>query len=188
LQQQIVRTDLHALTEFHLFLHVAIEGIAQDSDENQHHAHVYDVAAIATRVAHSQFNAGSEERYARTRANDSRATIKLHQNCDSHEDAQDEAKHRIEKSNAKSNPITPESSAAPTGQAKFRFRLSVEVLRQASSGPTPVRNKSIKPRGTFTLLKKGAPTLMRSPVIHSEKTGNKVPKAPPHKKPPELNC
>src|SRR5882762_4672529 len=77
----------------------------------------------------------------------------------------------------KANPITPESSATPTGQAKFRFRLSVEVLRQASSGPTPVRNKSIKPRGTFTLLKKGAPTLMRSPVIHSEKTGNKVPES-----------
>ena len=29
--------------------------------------------------------------------------------------------------------------------------------------------------GMFTLLKKGAPTLMRFPVIHSEKTGKSVP-------------
>ena len=31
--------------------------------------------------------------------------------------------------------------------------------------------------GIFTLLKNGAPTLMRSPVIHSEKTGNRVPES-----------
>jgi len=34
--------------------------------------------------------------------------------------------------------------------------------------------------GIFTLLKNGAPTLMRSPVIHSEKTGKRVPEESPH--------
>ncbi len=62
-----------------------------------------------------------------------------------------------------------------SGQPKLRFRLSSEVLRHASSGPTPVRNKSSKPMGIFTLLKNGVPTLMRSPVNHSEKTGKSVP-------------
>ncbi len=62
-----------------------------------------------------------------------------------------------------------------SGQPKFRFRLSVDVFRHASSGPTPVKNSSSSPMGIFTLLKNGAPTLMRSPVIHSEKTGNSVP-------------
>ena len=62
-----------------------------------------------------------------------------------------------------------------TGPRKLRFMLSVEVLRHASSGPTPVKNISSKPSGIFTLLKNGAPTLMRDPVNHSEKTGNSVP-------------
>ena len=48
-------------------------------------------------------------------------------------------------------------------------------MRQASKGPTPVRNKSSKPIGIFTLLKNGVPTLIRSPVNHSEKTGKSVP-------------
>jgi len=60
----------------------------------------------------------------------------------------------------------------PGGRPKFRFRLSVEVFRHAaSSGPTPVKNKNGNPMGTFTLLEHGAPTLMRLPMIHSEKTG-----------------
>src|SRR5215470_7583507 len=69
----------------------------------------------------------------------------------------------------------PAATAVPAGPAKFRFMLSLEVLRQASSGPTPVRSINNKPNGIFTLLKNGAPTLMRDPVNHSEKTGNNVP-------------
>src|ERR1700687_3064495 len=71
--------------------------------------------------------------------------------------------------------MAPSSNAVISGQPKLRFRLSVEVLRQASSGPTPVRNSSSRPIGMFTLLKNGAPTLMRDPENHSEKTGNSVP-------------
>jgi len=62
-----------------------------------------------------------------------------------------------------------------SGQPKFRFRLSVEVFRHASNGPTPVRNNRISPMGMLTLLKNGAPTLIREPENHSEKTGNSVP-------------
>ena len=61
------------------------------------------------------------------------------------------------------------------GQAKFRFKLSVEVFRHASNGPTPVRNNSNNPSGRFTLLKNGVPTLILDPDSHSEKTGNNVP-------------
>src|ERR1700688_3687812 len=71
--------------------------------------------------------------------------------------------------------MAPAMRSLNSGQPKLRFRLSSEVLRHASSGPTPVRNKSNKPMGIFTLLKNGVPTLMRSPVNHSEKTGNSVP-------------
>src|ERR1700737_4440741 len=70
---------------------------------------------------------------------------------------------------------TPESKPAIRGQPKLRFKLSTEVLRQASKGPTPVRKSSIKPIGMFTLLKNGAPTLIFEPENHSENTGNNVP-------------
>src|SRR6202140_219844 len=70
---------------------------------------------------------------------------------------------------------TPASRAMSRGQPKLRFKLSVEVLRHASNGPTPVRNRRRSPIGIFTLLKNVAPTLMREPENHSENTGNSVP-------------
>src|SRR5436305_5577208 len=75
----------------------------------------------------------------------------------------------------KTKTTTPDDNATMSGQPKLRFRLSVEVLRHASSGPTPVRNKRSRPIGILTLLKKGAPTLMRDPENHSENTGKSVP-------------
>src|ERR1700688_3517500 len=71
--------------------------------------------------------------------------------------------------------MAPATMPINKGQPKLRFRLSSAVLRHASKGPTPVRNKSNKPMGIFTLLKNRVPTLMRSPVNHSEKTGKSVP-------------
>src|SRR5580658_1968899 len=62
-----------------------------------------------------------------------------------------------------------------SGQVKFRFRLSTEVLRQARSGPTPVRKSRSSPIGMFTLLKNGAPTLILEPERASDKTGKSVP-------------
>src|ERR1041384_1935530 len=66
------------------------------------------------------------------------------------------------------------------GDRKFRFRLFVDALRHANSGPTPVRNIRKIAIGTLTLLKYGALTVTRSPPpIHfgtdSEITGNIVP-------------
>src|SRR5579859_6729415 len=73
-----------------------------------------------------------------------------------------------------------ESTAANTtvttvAVKKLRFRLSIEVLRQASSGPTAVRMSSSMAIGMLTLLKKGAPTVILVPVTASERTGKSVP-------------
>src|SRR3989442_11926070 len=73
--------------------------------------------------------------------------------------------------------IAPASNPAPSGQPKFRRKLSRDVLRQASSGPTPVRNRSISPMGIFILLKYGAPTLIFVLITHSDRTGNSVPES-----------
>src|ERR1700688_3064855 len=73
------------------------------------------------------------------------------------------------------NARPPPSKPVIAGHAKLRFKLSRDVCRQASSGPTPVRTNSSSPIGIFTLLKNGAPTLIREPDSHSENTGNSVP-------------
>src|SRR5579863_7701213 len=61
------------------------------------------------------------------------------------------------------------------GIRNARFRLSSELLRQAISGPTPVRNINASPIGMLMRLKNGASTLIFSPVTASEITGNSVP-------------
>src|SRR5579859_113903 len=73
--------------------------------------------------------------------------------------------------------IVPPSKPIISGQAKFLFRLSTEVFRQARSGPTPVRKSRSKPMGMLTLLKNGAPTLILEPESHSDKTGKSVPES-----------
>src|SRR5205085_7382868 len=89
--------------------------------------------------------------------------------------------HRIRHASEKklrtpsANTTAPAPKPASSGQPKFRFKLSADVLRHASNGPTPVKNSSKSPRGTFTLLKKGAPTLIFDGENVSEITGNKVP-------------
>ena len=60
---------------------------------------------------------------------------------------------------------------------KLRLRLSSDERRQARSGPTPVISRSASPSGTFTRLKKGAPTLICSPCTASERTGKSVPQS-----------
>src|SRR5271163_1900847 len=72
-------------------------------------------------------------------------------------------------------PMIPASSPPAKGHAKLRFSASKEVLRQASSGPTPVSSNRKSAIGTFTLLKKGAPTLILLPCTHSDRTGKSVP-------------
>src|SRR5487761_367722 len=53
----------------------------------------------------------------------------------------------------------PATTATASGTVKLRLRLSKEVFRQASSGPAPVRKRSIRPIGTATRLKNGGPTV-----------------------------
>src|SRR5215469_10109000 len=76
-------------------------------------------------------------------------------------------------------PPTINAIAATTisavGIRKLRRKLSSDVCRHASSGPTPVRNTRNSPIGTFTRLKNGGPTVTLLPVTHSDRTGNSVP-------------
>src|SRR5260370_11741147 len=53
--------------------------------------------------------------------------------------------------------IAPATSPPRSGEPKLRFKLSSEVLRQASSGPTPVRKRRNNATGMLTLLKNGGP-------------------------------
>src|SRR5947207_15288113 len=69
----------------------------------------------------------------------------------------------------------PDASAMIAGDRKFGFRLFVDALRHASSGPTPVRNIRKIAIGTLTLLKNGALTVIFTPFTASEITGNIVP-------------
>src|SRR5580698_11482200 len=73
------------------------------------------------------------------------------------------------------NAATPTRMPPPSGHAKLRFSESYDVLRHASSGPTPVSSSKNSAIGTITLLKKGGPTLILLPVNHSLSTGKSVP-------------
>ena len=53
--------------------------------------------------------------------------------------------------------------------------IDVDALRHAMSGPTPVSASSSSPSGTFTVLKKGGPTVIFVPRTHSLRIGNSVP-------------
>src|SRR3954468_806486 len=70
---------------------------------------------------------------------------------------------------------TATSSEMIDGIRKFRFKLSTEVLRHASSGPTAVSSNNTSAIGTFTLLKNGGPTVIFVPCTASERIGNSVP-------------
>src|SRR5205085_12220140 len=70
---------------------------------------------------------------------------------------------------------TAVASAASAGMEKLRFKLSKEVLRQASSGPRAVSRSSSKATGMLTRLKNGGPTVTLVPCTHSDSTGKSVP-------------
>ena len=69
----------------------------------------------------------------------------------------------------------PARTAQCPGIWKLRRRLSIEVRRQANSGPTPVRKSRNSPIGTISRLNQTASRLIFSLEIASEITGNSVP-------------
>src|SRR3984893_19524087 len=71
--------------------------------------------------------------------------------------------------------MTPATMPISSGPPKFLRKLAVDVLRQASNGPTPVRKSKNRAMGRLIVLKNGTPTLIFVPRTHSESTGNKVP-------------
>src|SRR6185436_9148034 len=73
-------------------------------------------------------------------------------------------------------PTTSKQAAAP-GNRKFLRKLSVEVRRQANSGPTPVRNSRKSPIGIISRLNQAGSRLIFSPENFSEIIGNRVPQS-----------
>ena len=61
------------------------------------------------------------------------------------------------------------------GIVKARRRLPIEERRHASSGPTPVTNRTASPIGIMTGLNHVSSTVILIPVNHSDKTGSIVP-------------
>src|SRR5437762_13569993 len=74
-----------------------------------------------------------------------------------------------------STSATAANAASSAGMPKLRFKLSSEVLRQASKGPTAVSSRRKIAMGTFTRLKNGGPTVTLLPCTHSERIGKSVP-------------
>ena len=66
------------------------------------------------------------------------------------------------------------TSAEVTGHWNWWRRFDSDDFRQASSGPTPVRNSKARPIGIIHLLKNGGPTVIRTPVTASLIVGNSV--------------
>src|ERR1039457_1546833 len=70
---------------------------------------------------------------------------------------------------------TTSTSEAMPGHWKLRRRLSAEVLRQAKSGPTPVRKSRNRPIGTIRRLYQSGSSEILLPLTASEMTGKSVP-------------
>src|ERR1035441_9531845 len=71
--------------------------------------------------------------------------------------------------------MSPTATEPMAGKRELRFRLSTEVLRQASSGPTAVSSIRRSATGMATRLKNGGPTVTLCPWTHSERMGKNVP-------------
>src|SRR6185436_9535060 len=74
------------------------------------------------------------------------------------------------------SPTTSRQAAAP-GHRKFFRKLSVDVRRQANSGPTPVRKRRKRPIGIISRLNQAGSRLIFSPENFSEMIGNNVPQS-----------
>ena len=74
-----VRPDGQRVSRSHFLLNVLIEGRPCDADENQDHAEVHHVAAVAPRVAHREFADGGEQVCTVARGDHARAADKTRQ-------------------------------------------------------------------------------------------------------------
>ena len=91
-----VGADGEALADGHFRLIFLVECAARNADEDQDHAEVDDVAAVAASVAHGQIADGGKDVCAVARSDYARAAIELRENrkCDEH--AENQADQRIE--------------------------------------------------------------------------------------------
>src|SRR3990167_6268140 len=68
----------------------------------------------------------------------------------------------------------PDKIPKRRGPKRLDLRLVQLPFFHETMGPKPMRKIKIRPMGAIILLKKEGPTVMRCPVIHSEREGNMV--------------
>ena len=136
-----------------------IEGGAGDADEDDHDAEVDDVAAVAARVAAREQDHAGKDVLAGLSADDVGAAQKLGRNGGDDAGGEREGNQRIEawpdRSRGEALPrcrTIAVVTMAAAGRMKLRRMLLKDALRQASSGPTPVRKSRNRPMGMATRL------------------------------------
>src|SRR6266852_2466075 len=118
----------------------------REGDEQDDQAGVHDVAAVATPVARDETTEGEDVRLGVLAVAGAPAP-------------------------SDTSSVRPPAVA---GTANWRRRLGSEARRQAISGPIPVRASKARPRGMFTRLKNGGPTVTLVPCTSSERIWNNV--------------
>jgi len=132
-------------------------------------AEVDDIASVASGVAVVEVNHGAEQILMALAGDDATSTDELGNDGEDHQRRENGGHDRVEVRRISQGRtpstiiMTPTATEPMAGSRKFRFRLSTEVLRQASSGPTAVSSMSNNATGTATRLKKGGPTVTLCP-------------------------
>src|SRR5579859_1093004 len=78
LQDQCVWAQLHGFADIHRTLHIGIERGTRETDEDENHTKVHNVAAVAAGVAHRQFVRAHHHAHPGARGDDFRAAVELH--------------------------------------------------------------------------------------------------------------
>ena len=93
LQDESVGAEFQGVADVHGFLRFGVEGSAGEADEDEDHAEVNDVAAIAAGVAHGEFVSRHHHAHAGARSDDFCAAVELQDDGPGDEAAEEEAKH-----------------------------------------------------------------------------------------------
>ena len=136
----------------HLLL--GVERLPREAAEADHEAGVHHVAAVAPPVALHQVDrrrraAPSPSIFARARVpfqNSTTMVVRVN-------GGEREGQQRVGMASCRATQQRdPHATPTASGSAKLRLRLRGVALRQAITGPTPIRKSRISPRGMFTRL------------------------------------
>src|ERR1039458_9925882 len=92
---QLIVADTHGVALAHFLDLALIEGVAGEADEDQHDAHVHDVAAVAARVAMGQFDGGAQQVHAGPAGDGTGAFVEFDDHGERYEQAEAERNQRI---------------------------------------------------------------------------------------------